>query len=101
MWTYTNHLLLEEKVLIMKDKQQLLKEIMMYDFALQEASLFLDLHKEDPEAKKYYDCNKKLLQMSKQEYERYYGLLSNRSIYNQDYASYVETRWPWENEEVE
>lgn len=85
----------------MKDKQQLLLDIMMYDFAVQDAALFLDLNKEDKEAQSYYNRNKQLLQMSKQEYEKFYGLLTNRSMYNQDYASYVETAWPWEKDEGE
>lgn len=80
----------------MKDKQQLLLDIMMYDFAVQDTALFLDLNKEDKDAQNYYKRNKQLLQMSKQEYEKYYGMLSNRSIFNEDYASYVATPWPWE-----
>lgn len=80
----------------MKSRQQLLLDIMMYDFAVQDTSLFLDLRNDEKEAQCYYNRNKQLLQMCKQEYERCYGLLSNRSIYNDDYDSYVQTPWPWE-----
>lgn len=85
----------------MKSRTQLLHEIMMYDFALQDAALFLDLNQDNKDALHYYEQHKQLLQMSKQEYEKYYGLLTNRSGYHGNYASYAETAWPWEKAEEE
>lgn len=101
MLIYINLLRQEEEVSVMKSKQDLLLDIMMYDFAVQDTALYLDLRKNEPEAQCYYNRNKQLLQMCKQEYEKYFGMLSNRSVFNDDYDSYVESTWPWEKFEEE
>lgn len=77
-------------------KQQLLREIQTLDFALQDCTLFLDLHPSDEEALFHYKKIKKELIACTKEYERNYTMLSNRSVFSNDYASYARDPWPWE-----
>lgn len=79
-------------------KRALLEEIMMYDFALQEASLFLDLRPCDEKALEYYHYYVVLLKEKKADYEKEYGALSNRSTYAKNYKCYAETAFPWTRE---
>ena len=76
-------------------KEALLDQIMKYDFAVQEATLFLDTHPNDKEAFCYYkECNNMLTQ-AKEMYARNYGALNNRSSYGNCY-DYINAPWPWE-----
>lgn len=80
------------------NKDALLKKIQMFDFALQEAALFLDSHPNDVEAIQYYQKYRKLKDQATSEFESCLGPLSNRS--NQgDQWEYVYGPWPWEGEE--
>lgn len=76
--------------------KHLLYEIMMYDFALQDTALFLDLRPNDRKALEAYNCFLNSLNSRKKEYEENYGILSNRSLHAQNYEDYAKTAFPWE-----
>lgn len=82
----------------MHSKKELLQEIMMYDFAVQEATLFLDLRSCDERALEYFQYYSALLKEKKEEYEKMYGALSNRSVHARNYKCYTETAFPWTRE---
>ena len=79
-------------------KKELLEEIMMYDFAVQEVTLFLDLRPCDEKALEYFHYYVTLLKEKKKEYEKEFGALSNRSTYARNYKCYAGTAFPWTRE---
>lgn len=81
------------------NKLELLKEIQMLDFALQDVTLYLDLHKKDEEAIYFFLNAKKRYTLLYKEFERKYGMLTNRSVFSSDYMTYINSPWPWEKEE--
>ena len=83
----------------MVEKNQMLQEIMMLDFALADVTLFLDTHANDETAFAYYQKISACLKEAKQEYICRYGALSNRDIcFN--YYDYISGPWPWEGEKT-
>lgn len=77
----------------------LMKQIQIYDFALQEAKLFLDTHPDNRSALEFY---KKHLELSKQAREVYVTAYGPIVAENYDGGSWkwIDSPWPWElNEE--
>ena len=78
------------------NKEELMKKIMSYRFAVIDISLFLDTHPCDEKALKLhneYVCElKKLIE----KYENEYGPLSIETDMNS--WKWVEDKWPWERE---
>ena len=81
------------------NRSELLKEIQMLDFALQDVILFLDLHPDNEEANLFYRNVKKQLAYHVREYERDYEMIENRSPFTYDFISYSNEPWPWERKE--
>jgi spore coat protein JB len=79
----------------MDNQQSLLYNIMLFDFAVQDSSLFLDTHPKDKDAFAYYKEASQRLQLSKNAYEKTYGPLDNRTAIGNHY-SYSNGPWPWE-----
>lgn len=79
----------------MNKEKILLDKIQKYDFAVQEASLFLISHPDDKSAMAYYQHFRALLKDTTDKYEREYGPLSSRSNLD-DQWKYVYGPWPWE-----
>lgn len=79
----------------MASRDELLNQIMKYDFAVQEATLFLDTHPNDRNAFCYYQESNNRLNKLKQTYAENYGALNNRSSYGNSY-DYINAPWPWE-----
>jgi len=78
------------------NRNELLKEIQLLDFALQDTILYLNLHPEDEEANCFLRNVKKQLVLHIREYERNFTTLDNRSPFTNDHMSYVKDAWPWE-----
>lgn len=77
------------------DKGSLLLKIYEVDFAINDLSLYLDLHPEDQELYEYFrDCTKKLEKLVNM-YESNYGPLE---LCDSDYENYewVSSKWPFE-----
>ena len=78
-------------------REELMKKIMAYKFAVNDMSLYLDTHPCDEKALKLhneYVCELKKLE---EEYEEKYGPLTFET--KMDSWQWVEDRWPWEREE--
>lgn len=80
----------------MDNRQIMLYDIMLFDFAVQDSTLFLDTHPNDKDAFAYYREASSRLQKSKKAYEKEFGALSNREIHSNSYHSYIKAPWPWE-----
>lgn len=79
----------------MDNRQNMLYDIMLFDFAVQDSTLFLDTHPSDEDAFAYYKEASSRLQKSKKAYTKEYGSLNNREASGNNY-SYVNGPWPWE-----
>ena len=76
----------------------LLRKIGEISFAMDDARLFLDTHKDCMEALVFY---KKMAQMRHacvKEYEQQYGPLSWYDEFDSDRWKWVDCPWPWEGE---
>ena len=86
----------------MSDRETLLNRVKMYDFAITDATLFLDTHPNCQEALAYYKKYRKLYRQAMMEYMEKYGPLNNRSVADDARSwTWVETKWPWDNSEGE
>lgn len=83
----------------MDNKKTMLYDIMLFDFAVQDSSLYLDTHPEDQDAFVYYKEASDRLQKAKEAYVKAYGALNNRVATNTAY-SYAKGPWPWEGEKT-
>ena len=72
----------------------LLMQIMMLDFAVQDSALFIDTHPCDKEAMNYFNEAATRLKAAKKEYQKQGHALVNREVgaYQNDYLS---APWPW------
>lgn len=75
---------------------ELLRKIQMYDFALQEAILYLNSHPKDCHAMAYYKKFQELYQQAVDEYEQCVTPLTNRTNQGEDWQ-YIDGPWPWES----
>ena len=78
-------------------KEEMLLNILMYKFALNDLNLYLDIY---PNNKEYINLYKKYLNEEKKlvnEYESKYGPLTCDSPYIGDnYFNWIKSPWPWE-----
>ena len=81
------------------NKCQLLKRLKALDFAVIEASLFLDTHPKDPKALAYFREKNEERQMAYDQYVEMYGPLTIFDAKASDSWDWVETPWPWEMED--
>jgi len=81
----------------MCEKDKLLEQIQIANFAVIEVTLFLDSHPSDKKALEYYNKYRTIKKNTVAEYEAKYGPLT---IYGNEFDSWkwVETPWPWELE---
>ena len=80
----------------MNDREKLLKNVQMYQFAVTDAALFLDTHPDCAQALGYYNKYKKLLSEAKSAYEQAFGPLEICSEQNNSRWEWVDGPFPWE-----
>ena len=78
-----------------KSKQELLKEIMELDFAVNDLALYLDTHPCCQKALRLHKEYTEKLENLKKEYTSHYGTLSIYDDIN-SWNTWVEHPWPWE-----
>lgn len=78
------------------EREELLYEIMSYDFAINDLNLYLDLHPEDSEMYKKFKIYTKECMELKDEYSKKYGPLTLDQIDSKEYM-WEENSWPWDN----
>lgn len=82
----------------MSEREELLHLIQTFDFAIQEAALYLDSHPCSKIAMRYYQHYKHLSEKATREYEECYGPLTNKSNDNRCKWQWINDPWPWEQE---
>jgi spore coat protein JB len=82
----------------MSERERLLKNIMEYDFALNELVLFLDTHLRN---KKALDLHRTLAAKSRElkaRFEADYGPITSSGVYNASESwTWATEPWPWDN----
>ncbi len=77
---------------------KMLHQLQSYDFALQEATLFLNSHPNDQQALAYYNEMQACSQELTRQYENQYGPLTNKTNSGSEW-DYIHGKWPWEGED--
>ena len=75
-------------------KEEMLKQIKSYNFAVIELSLYLNTHPEDERALMLHKRYSEELEELKDKYQKVYGPLT--IYYPSDEWNWVKTPWPWE-----
>lgn len=78
------------------NQKELLKKLQMFDFAVQEAVLFLNSHPNNQNALAYYRKFEHLRQKAFHDYEQCFTPLTNRTDVTDNWQ-YIEGPWPWES----
>ncbi len=81
-------------------REELLLHIQRLSFVIDEATLFLDTHPDNPAATSYFLDAKEKLRNAVDAYEGQYGALTHGGVIT-DYRSYVGGIWPWQKNENE
>lgn len=85
-------------VVIMTEREILLKKISTYQFAVLDLQLFLDTHPNDKsiieKMREYKDALKPLVA----DFEKKYGPLT-KSRSNANHWNWIKSPWPWESED--
>ena len=80
----------------MTERETLLHNVQMYDFALLEAALYLDSHPQNADALAYFKTQQALYHDAVDAYTQKYGPLQfQHGIYDNTW-SWVNAPWPWE-----
>lgn len=82
----------------MCERQQLLRQVQMQDFALIDVSLYLDSHPNCQNALAYYQQHKALRDQAVAAYTSKYGPLTHADVCGTNCWSWVNNPWPWELE---
>lgn len=86
----------------MGKNNELLKCIMIYRFCALDLNLYLDNFPDDKNACEDYTRVSDALDNATEKYEKIYGPLSSfGSSYVENPEKWIETPWPWENENKE
>lgn len=81
------------------NRDEALRKVQMYDFALTDTGLFLDTHPDNRAALAFYrDTREKYLE-AREAYEDCFGPLTAEATDVENGWSWVETPWPWEMED--
>ena len=78
------------------ERDQMLRRVQVYGFALGDAALFLDTHPEDQEALAFYRKYLELLAEAEKAYVEKYGPLSHRDAASGDRWDWTDDPWPWQ-----
>ena len=75
---------------------ELMKNMQMYEFLVQEARLFLDTHPTNQQVIAYYNKHLALRNEAEKEYTASYGPIRDDEMSNQKEWMWVKEPWPWE-----
>ena len=81
----------------MEDRSSLLKQIMTYDFAVHELTLFLDTHPKDKQALEMHKALSEKAMKLTDEYQEKFGPLTAQANMSADEWKWLKSPWPWEN----
>ena len=78
-------------------RNQLLRQIQEYDFALNELTLYLDTHPTDVKAMQLHASLSKDLGLLKATYESQFAPLTAANGVQNNRWNWLDAPWPWEN----
>lgn len=78
----------------METREELLKKVMEYKFAVNDLALYLDTHPNDRDALRLHNNNVVKLKEATNEYQNRFGPLTFETQMNR--WEWVEDKWPWE-----
>ena len=80
-------------------REDAMRKVQMYDFALVDTGLFLDTHPTNRAALTFYDDTRKMYLQAVEEYEQQFGPLTATDTEIEKGWIWVESPWPWEMED--
>lgn len=80
----------------MTEREKLMQQVRMYNFALIEAALFLDSHPKNAAALAYHRKNQAKYDEAVAAYEMKFGPLSNLRTQDGNEWHWIDDPWPWE-----
>lgn len=79
-------------------KKQLMNYIYSVGLALDDVTLFLDTHPDDPDALSYYNSLKEKRMQAMNDYTRFYGPLNRYNVNCGNEWKWNQGPWPWQRE---
>lgn len=86
-------------MLILTEREILLKKISSYQFAILDSQIFLDTHPYDKKTLDKIEEYKTKLEPLVKEYEKKYGMLTKKDSQSGNKWKWIKNPWPWDNEE--
>lgn len=80
-------------------REEALKQVQIYAFALKDTELFLDTHPSNESALAFYGDTREKYREAVKTYEAQFGPLRATATEIENGWSWVDTPWPWEMEE--
>lgn len=80
-------------------REEALRQVQIYAFALKDTELFLDTHPSNADALTFYGDTREKYREAAAAYEAQFGPLRATGTEIENGWSWVETPWPWEMEE--
>ena len=90
---YKNHVY---KLKVTNDRDMLLYKIQMYNFAMKDMNLYLDIHPNDKKMLNNFQEYKKMYNELKNKYENVYGPLCVKDVVSSDKWTWIDNPWPWD-----
>lgn len=81
------------------NRKDLMRNVQMYSFALDDTGLFLDTHPNNKAALMFYEDMQKKYVEAVAEYEAEFGPLTAKDTDVEAGWAWVNTPWPWEKED--
>lgn len=78
----------------MENREELLKKVMEYKFAVNDLALYLDTHPNDTDALRLHNNYVMKLKDAENQYQKRFGPLTFETQMNR--WEWVEDKWPWE-----
>lgn len=82
----------------MTERNKLLRQVQICDFAINEAVLYLDGHPNNKSALKYYKKYIELRERAVAAYEEKFGPLTIMANKDENEWKWINNPWPWESE---
>lgn len=90
---YKNHVY---KLKVTNDRDMLLYKIQMYNFAMKDMNLYLDIYPDDKKMLNNFQEYKKIYTELKSKYENIYGPLCVNDVVSSSKWTWIDNPWPWD-----
>jgi spore coat protein JB len=79
-------------------REELMKNFQVMCFVLDDITLFLQSHPNDPAALRNYEKYKQMKKDAERAYTEAYGPLQSDNVYVTDHWTWADMPWPWERQ---